>query len=48
MLKLKNLPYNFKAKNDMIFDNLITVVIELVFLLLSIMAIFEPIRILFV
>lgn len=48
MSKLKNIPYNFKAKNYMVFDHLITIVIELFILLLSIIAKFKPIRIIFV
>lgn len=44
-----NLPYNFEVKNYMVFGSLIAAVIAiLVFLYLSIIATFEPIRILLV
>lgn len=43
------LPYNFNVRNYVVFDGLISAIISLcVFLLLSIMARFEPIRILLV
>lgn len=45
----KNLPYNFNVRNYMVFGGLISAVIGLfVFVLLSIMATLEPIRILLV
>jgi len=46
---IDNLPYNFTVRNYMVFGSLISAVIGLfVFVLLSIMATFEPIRILLV
>lgn len=46
---IDNLPYNFEVRNYMVFGGLITAIIALfVFVFLSIMASFEPIRILFV
>lgn len=44
-----NLPYNFTVRNYMVFGSLISAIIGLfIFVLLSIMAVFEPIRILLV
>lgn len=46
---VEKLPYNFEVRNYMVFGSLIGAVIAVfVFLLLSIMATFEPIRILLV
>ena len=46
---IDNLPYNFTVRNYMVFGSLISAVLGLfVFVLLSIMATFEPFRILLV
>ncbi|XP_060847112.1 saccharopine dehydrogenase-like oxidoreductase [Rhopalosiphum padi] len=46
---IDNLPYNFNVRNYMVFGSLISAIIGLfIFVLLSIMAAFEPIRILLV
>jgi len=46
---IENFPYNFTVRNYMVFGSLISAIIGLfIFFLLSIMASFEPIRILLV
>jgi len=46
---IDNLPYNFTARNYIVFGSLISAILGLfVFVLLSIMATFEPFRILLV
>lgn len=46
---IDNLPYNFNVRNYMVFGSLISAIIGLfVFVLLSIMATFDPIKILLV